>query len=890
MSHIDQNKRGSQWRKWDLHVHTPFTKMSDEFKLIDSDDLKSTTEDDKKWEKFFKVLSEKETSVVGITDYFSINNYRTVLEKKGSFDSTVKFFPNIEFRIAQKNKDSEFIQIHVIFSDSIDVKRIGNFLTRLPLISTDDQTLKNKFCTDSDLSEVTYERAMVNHEKLKECLEENFTKIDEYLIVGVARGYGCIRPASDDDGRGGEYAKEIDKICHIFYGNADDVDFYLNKIEGRSQYSLSQKSVFLSSDAHCYNDIGEKFTWVKANPTFEGLKQVVYEPEDRVEIQKSEPEEKTGYQVIDRVEINHNHVFNKKLELNFNLNSIIGGRSTGKSILLAAIAKKLKIENLPEFHDKEYENYINEISVNLKVFWKDGKEDNGREVEYFKQGYMYDLARNESKLSSLIQNILRKKGKDIILDNYFSIINENKKKISSSVDDFFQILEEIKLKEDSISDKGDKKGVEDEISKLAGELKIFNTEEITEEEIKEYEKNKLIIEKGNETIIILQRDVLNIEKLKGINLIQDSLEYELTSVSDANKDIIIDKFKNLKEVFQKGWLKEIEDLKQKITKEEKDNEKKIKEATENTTYAKVVKIFSQSEHLKEIEGKIKKEKDKLLVITTLLDEVKKLKDQKEKLKKSIKALHENYLLEINKLIPLLSSSAEGLEIKAKKIFKEKECGEFLESGMNKTFSTNHKYLYLSGTLEGKMIEIFNDLTESKLELKAGYTNKTLANRLLSENFYKIEYDLIYENDDFHKMSDGKKSFVVLKLLLDFSDKDCPILIDQPEDDLDNRSIYSDLVSYLKKKKKLRQIIVATHNPNLVVGADAECVIVANQHGEKSKNHDDKKFEYIQGALENTFLSEDSDYVLEKRGIQEHVCDILEGGRIAFEQRKKKYSL
>ena len=71
------------------------------------------------------------------------------------------------------------------------------------------------------------------------------------------------------------------------------------------------------------------------------------------------------------------------------------------------------------------------------------------------------------------------------MDNYFSIINENKKKISSSVDDFFQILEEIKLKEDSISDKGDKKGVEDEISKLAGELKKFNTEEITEEETKQ---------------------------------------------------------------------------------------------------------------------------------------------------------------------------------------------------------------------------------------------------------------------------------------------------------------------------------------------------------------------------------------------------------------------
>jgi predicted ATPase len=87
------------------------------------------------------------------------------------------------------------------------------------------------------------------------------------------------------------------------------------------------------------------------------------------------------------------------------------------------------------------------------------------------------------------------------------------------------------------------------------------------------------------------------------------------------------------------------------------------------------------------------------------------------------------------------------------------------------------------------------------------------------------------------MSDGKKAFVILKLLLDFSDKECPILIDQPEDDLDNRSICSELVAYLKKKKKQRQIIVATHNPNVVVTADAEEIIVANQNGNRVPNKD-----------------------------------------------------
>ena len=137
---------------------------------------------------------------------------------------------------------------------------------------------------------------------------------------------------------------------------------------------------------------------------------------------------------------------------------------------------------------------------------------------------------------------------------------------------------------------------------------------------------------------------------------------------------------------------------------------------------------------------------------------------------------------------------------------------------------------------------------------------------------------------------GKKSFVLLKLLIELDNSKCPILLDQPEDDLDNRSIYDDLVSFIRTKKKDRQIIIATHNPNLVVAADAEQVIVANQNGDKAPNRN-YKFEYASGALENTFLdSSENIPTLEKQGIQEHVCDILEGGKLAFEKRKNKYNI
>ena len=174
-------------------------------------------------------------------------------------------------------------------------------------------------------------------------------------------------------------------------------------------------------------------------------------------------------------------------------------------------------------------------------------------------------------------------------------------------------------------------------------------------------------------------------------------------------------------------------------------------------------------------------------------------------------------------------------------------------------------------------------------LKSGHEATNVATEFLSRNWYSMNYKLTYQSDAFEDMSEGKQAFVILKLLLDFSDKKCPILIDQPEDSLDNRAIYNELVAYLKKKKRDRQIILVTHNSNVVVSADAENVIVANQEGINAKNADGNKFQYINGALEET---KDKDIaeelILLSQGIREHVCEILEGGKDAFMKREKKY--
>ena len=88
--------------------------------------------------------------------------------------------------------------------------------------------------------------------------------------------------------------------------------------------------------------LGNCKTWIKADPTFEGFKQILFEPEDRVCICDSKPEYKYDYDVIDRVELNSANTWHQTIYLNQNLNSIIGGRSTGKSTLLASLADVYK--------------------------------------------------------------------------------------------------------------------------------------------------------------------------------------------------------------------------------------------------------------------------------------------------------------------------------------------------------------------------------------------------------------------------------------------------------------------------------------------------------------------------------------------------------------------
>ena len=181
------------------------------------------------------------------------------------------------------------------------------------------------------------------------------------------------------------------------------------------------------------------------------------------------------------------------------------------------------------------------------------------------------------------------------------------------------------------------------------------------------------------------------------------------------------------------------------------------------------------------------------------------------------------------------------------------------------------------------------------KIRVGESKERLAADVLALT-PDIEFFAILEGDriggfERSSMTPGKQALFALTLIINESDEAWPLLIDQPEDDLDSRSIFRTIVPYLMRRKVDRQILMVSHDANMVIGADSEQVIVANRHGEDRKNRNDQMFAYLSGSLEWTSpVVEDAEFVLESCGIREHAIDILDGGEDAFQKRRDKYKM
>lgn len=979
---------GSQWKKWNFHIHTKGTNKNDQFSSSTMEGFFHT---------FYKKAYANQISAIGITDYFSTDRYLDAIEYRNNIDAKlgpdgnklfsndeiefikdIFIFPNVELRMLPSTDKGRLINIHCVFNPEYVADLENDFFSH---IENQDQVKMNRYgitnygkSLDASITDEKkqYEKGIENFvidlKSLKELISTNKKFRDNTLLVvsnsnndgasGTQKHYDLFE---NEQGSLDGLRKSIYFISDaIFSGNPKDIKYFVGKkSEGTDGYNDevyktdveevllnrgSLKPCIIGCDAHKEDDLFSKFTWIKADLNFEGVRQICFEPEQRVKIQKDKPDFKEEKLLIEKVKfISPNNVFSTvSIYLNPNLNVIIGGKSSGKSILLFSIAKTLSAdETVLKNENGSYKYDLNEIEdgFDFEITTKGGfsqklnrnADENSilPEIKYIPQNYLVKLAEPElNKKGKSLNKIVR----DLIIEDdeskelYQSFLNkvtQNDKLRNNQIDSYFEAQKEIQNLEEELKTKSNKSVLEKNIETNTKKLEELNKNSgLTPEQVEEYkalqakqEDNKGQLQKFREDFSAVEnfnQDLVQV--LKGLKQKKDSMieSIQLQDIKShfqniyAPIDFLLEEALKAENVLEvqinengKRFFKEEGKLKEILTGIS-DEEKKLKDTIQpflkDDQIKKAIETLNQS---------ISSDKKTLLDIENLSkkiqDKKKQLNDSKDEIFKIYDNSYQEYLAIIeavkNRTIEL---EKDGLKILGKAQFHYNKLRKGLIDVSDGRRASYRQYSILDenkkSTDEAVFVDIFLEIKtlfenivngEYVLNSKVSIPNTI---KILMDDYFFDYWEITYKNDKLGEMSTGKASFVILMLIIGLSKSKAPILIDQPEDNLDNRSITADLVDYLRNKKLERQIIIVTHNANIVVNADAENVIVANQKGQ----NDDKtsslfKFDYINGSIENSFdkLPAETD-LLKSMGIRQHIADIVEGGKDAFIMREKKY--
>lgn len=932
---MKEYSRGSEWRRWDLHVHTPGTNKNDQYEGTTIEEC---------WDGFYRTISDyvgdgsdkvKSIVSIGITDYLSIENYKKVIAEKRLPDTIKLVIPNVELRMTPMSRN-EGINIHFLFNPVVVDELEDRFFSKLsfeykdrPYSATKAQLVSLGKALDSSLTEdKAYLKGVGQFIPSVDSLKKLFSNDPELRentiiivsnssndgVTGAANNFSYIEANSSDfDATRQSIYQFVDAI---FSGNPSDISYFLGEKSDSPDEVIrkcgSLKPCFHGCDAHTNTKLFEpdnqRYCWIKSDPSFNGLKQVLYEPKDRVRISPLMPEEKSDYHVIDRIVIDDPDFSPEPIQFNDKLSCIIGGKSTGKSILLHNLALTIDKNQVEEKTEKSKTK--TRVLTKVKVFWKDGEvnetgvQNDSHKIVYIPQTYLNQLSdENEEKteIDSIIEEIiLQNDNARISHEQMLKEIRKYKPSLDKRIYDAVQINEEIQSIKKEMAEIGSRAGIEKQLDGLKKQKEIESEElSISEEDISKYDTAVSELTKLNVQLQTIENDISIVDSIVSVVI---PVETDKAMSDDVRKDIS-DAVSMIKEKADELW----KEYKLKII--QKYQTKREKTVTDMRNSEIVVDELKEqvesNEAITELSKRIQDEEQRLLIFR---DYDKKIDEKSEELNKIISDLVQTFK-RYDDIQERYAASVNGE-------------GSSLNEGSELTFSVlipfrteafcqRIKQLFDNRVLKSKKdiinVEDFNidQFDETALEkLIKACLNQTIpfsksftpesALRSILDNWYNVTYNVKMGDDLIDEMSPGKKALVLLKLLISLAESKSPILIDQPEDDLDNKSISDDLITFIKKKKIERQIIVVTHNANVVVSGDAEQVIVANQRGNTTPNNK-FRFEYRTGSIEDDLpVYDDSgtiiDGILNAQGIQQHICDILEGGEKAFAKRKNKYNI
>lgn len=852
--------RGSEWRIWDLHFHTPSS--------YDYQDRSVNNQD------IINILSENNVSVVAITDHHIIDIERIQDLQRLGKEKNIVVLPGIEF--CSELGGTEAIHFIGIFPETANLNTIW----------TKIQGKCN--LTQEEINSKGQERILCSFKETSSLIIE----LGGLVTIHAGKKSNSIEGITNKLLVKQEFKQELLSTYHplLEVGKIEDVESYKSKVFPNIKFSLP---IIMCSDNHNIREYATKEKmWIKADMTFEGLKQILFEPEERVRIQTAKPDEKDIYKVIDRIKLDEKGFWQGEIPLNSNLNTIIGGRSTGKSSLLKAIAAKHGSTDVPE------KDFIKDHLEGVFIQWKDGGKTDGHEIEYFAQSYMHKIATEPEETNKLVKDIIRSKKEGELLNNYKIESEDISKRIRDSIYILFKDQDDISSIKKDLLEKGNKAGVIEQLKQLKSKAsELQKNSAMTGEESTTFEEQTRHVQEKKKLIVNAENDLSILAKLlEDIPFASSFIDkYPFIKLSFArNQNDIEQYFNTLRQKYNEEWNRSIGSLMEATQKEKEKLGSEVQNIEKEDIYKKGLRVIEDNKELRDVNNKIKEEEEKLADINKQEQQLQQITNHQTEILQTVIDDHCSFKDKANEVCDILRISHGELGISVATDLHSSEMQDFLQSRLNQRGYERKNYVQdlLEEYNKNNKTHISNFLRELLSEdvlLKNWNNPRDVAIDFFTRNWYGLNFILSYQEDDFRQMSEGKQAFVILKLLLDFSDKKCPILIDQPEDSLDNRAIYKELVAYIKEKKKERQIILVSHNSNVVVSADAENIIVANQEGVNNKNENGVKFQYTNGALENTKQREEKDkYILSSQGIREHICDILEGGRVAFEKREQKY--
>ncbi|GAA7475316.1 PHP-associated domain-containing protein [Helicobacter pylori] len=856
MSHKEQNK-GSSWHKWDLHAHTPYTHLNKAYKCSE--------------EEFIQKLCDSKIDCIGLTNYFKFDEKEFALkekiEKRG-----IKVFYNLEVRLDYQNDKNQCLDFHIIFSDRVSSDGIKKFLSNMKA---------NVGGTDKmfdDLEKDNFDKAVVNFDRLLECLEEEALNLrGKYLLGFLSRGHGNSRSSSN-------YEKIVKKVHFLIHSSNNQE----NLKKDREFWLEYNKPLLQSSDAHKEGSIGEKYTWIKAEKTFEGLKQIVYEPETRVSIDKNKPED--PLYKIDRVELRFDRDekitnekgdtpfcyagFNETLFFSPNFTCVIGGRGSGKSTLLQLIASAIK--------NKSFVKGLNHETIQ-KCIKIEPDIDLVDSVEYLAQNEVEEFATNVSKFTEAIFNRIDSKlsGK----------LKELEKQITKGIEKF-----------------------DDQIAYWQKKTKL-------EEQLKEGEKIRKkyqsIVDAYTDKDYLDKRDKLQAKRKALIDLKQ-SKEGFLTFIKELKRVVNFESKENMEE--KNSYDKVYNQLKQDICKKLEEIDADIENGHFKSDEENIEKLESEHQTLLQEIGEFLKEKgvsDESIGdvrnanyhLANIKMNINDLKHEIEETANKIEGFSygdidkniEEFKDQINEELSKINSALEEISKNHKEvrpitieyrlnedIFEEvfEDFDKLVDKGFNtqrhqskiKEYLKEIELKNVTGMQHAEFIEKLDSRIENK---KAAFyeTMKDIFDREIHFQIYRILilkhlrnvekykiFEVRYDKRALNETSFGQKCTAVLVVLLSLGNN--PIIIDEPEAHLDSTLIANYLVALIKKQKQKRQIIFATHNANFVLNADAELII-------QLKNENNQ-------IVAQSFMIESDAY-------KEDLLK-LEGGEKAFKDRERKYGI